>query len=173
VQRTPNEPFLALDLVCAARTVSYRASDRQWPDSTWRLEHITSAPPLPSTVLASAGKNPEAKAHRAARSEDIPSRLSLPVAVSDHGPTAAPRSLYGLNFVKMFDWPMKRPSHRIAEDYLIISSRLFEKSAALLPAISCFVIDSAVVHLDYRLSWRWVPLVSLSSAEVHACLFLI
>jgi len=36
-----------------------------------------------STVLASAGKNPE-QAHRAARSEDIPSRLSLPMAVSDH-----------------------------------------------------------------------------------------
>lgn len=46
-----------------------------------------------STAIDRAGVRRQksgGKAHRAARSEDIPSRLSLPVAVSDHDPTAAP-----------------------------------------------------------------------------------
>jgi len=53
------------------------------------------------------------KAHRAARSEDIPSRLSLPASVSDHKATAAPRSSYVLHFIRR---PMYRDttiaSHR-------------------------------------------------------------
>lgn len=95
VQRTPNELSRARSRL---RTVFYRASDRRWPDS--RLEHITSAPPLTSTVLASAGKNPE-QAHRAQRSEDIPSRLSLPAPASDQNPTAAPGScLFSMYVIK-------------------------------------------------------------------------
>jgi hypothetical protein len=120
VQRTPNE----LSRASCLRTVFYRASDRQWPDLG--LEHITSAPPLPSTVLASAGKNPE-QAHRAQRSEDIASRLSLPASASDHNPTVAPRScLFSLSSDVRI--PVKRP----LQNYLIISIRFRDTLTAAL-----------------------------------------
>ena len=106
------------------RTVFYRASDRQWPD--WAFEHSTSAPPRPSTVLASAGKNPE-QAHRAQRSEDIASRLSLPASASDQNPTVTPRSCL-FSFSTDVRSSVKRPSR----NYLIISVRFSDTLTAAL-----------------------------------------
>jgi hypothetical protein len=105
-----------------------------------------------STVLASAGKNPE-QAHRAARSEDIPSRLSLPMAVSDH----IQRRRLDLCLVHISSdvrFTVKRPLHRSRE--LSDHQRMHLRYCRAMPAMSCFMIDSAVVLLDCILSWRWV-----------------
>jgi hypothetical protein len=80
---SPQMSFFSRSILSALRA-SYLTEPATVNGPTWeaRAHYIRS-----STTIDRAGVRRQksgGKAHRAARSEDIPSRLSLPVAVSDH-----------------------------------------------------------------------------------------